>query len=182
MSFLSYSTDYQGVVDVFMRDPDRYFPFAVLLEKIMNGKSELSTPQREMIALYVSKLNGCHYCVGSHRAVLEALNLDEETISAVEKGSTTDPKMRPVFDFSTKLTQNPGAITQADIDVLRGAGWSDQTIEDITGVVSLFSFLNRLVDGFGIKGSAESLAQGAGMVAQHGYGPVAQMLQSKSAA
>jgi len=182
MSYFSYSANYQGVVDVFMRDPDRYLPFTQLLEGIMNGKSELSIPQREMIALHISKLNDCHYCVGSHTAVLAGLSVDEAAISAVEAGAATDPRMNAVLAFATKLTQNPGAVSQADVDALRQAGWSEQTVEDVIGVVSLFAFLNRLVDGFGIQGSAESFAQAGGMIAQHGYGPVVQMIQEKAAA
>ena len=182
MSFLSYSTKYRGVVDIFMRDPSRYLPFTQLLAGTMNGKSELSIPQREMIALHVSKLNDCHYCVGSHRAVLEGLGVDEATIGAVEVGASADARMSAVLAFAAKLTRNPGAVGQADVDSLRQAGWSDQTVEDVIGVVSLFAFLNRLVDGFGVKGSAEGFAQAGGMIAEHGYGPVVQMIQEKSAA
>jgi len=155
MSYLSYSTNYQGVVEVFMRDPKRYLAFTQLLTEVMNGKSELSIPQREMIALYVSKLNECHYCVDSHRAVLAALGVDEAIISAVQTGSLSDKRMTPVLVFAATLTQTPGTISQADVDAVRNAGWSDQSVEDVINVVSLFSYLNRLVDGFGIGGSAE---------------------------
>jgi len=182
MSFLSYSTGYQGVVDVFLRDPGRYLPFTQLMAGIMNGESELSKPQREMIALHVSKLNDCHYCVGSHRAVLAGLDVDEATIAAAEAGAMADVRMAPVLTFAAKLTRTPGAVAQADVDALRDAGWSDQTVEDVINVVALFGFLNRLVDGFGIAGSAEGFAQAGGMISQHGYAPVVQMVQGKAAA
>lgn len=182
MSFLSYSTNFKGVVDIFTRDPSRYLPFTQLLAATMNGKSELSTPQREMIALHVSKLNDCHYCVGSHKAVLAGLGVDEATISAAEVGAVSDPQINAVLTFAAKLTRNPGAVVQTDVDAVRQAGWSDQTVEDIVGVVSLFGFLNRLVDGFGVKGTAEGFAQAGGMIAEHGYTPVVQMIQEKSAA
>ena len=182
MSFLSYSTDYQGVVDVFMRDPGRYLPFADLLAGVMSGASELSRPEREMIALHVSRLNDCEYCVGSHRAVLGGHGVDGVTIAAAEAGSLAEGRMAPVLVFAARLTRSPGAVTQADIDALRDAGWSDQAVEDVINVVALFSFLNRLADGFGIKGSAEGFAQAGGMIAEHGYAPVAQMLRDKAAA
>ena len=182
MSFLSYSTSYQGILDIFMRDPARYLPFTELLAGIMNGESALSKPQQEMIATHVSKLNDCHYCIGSHKAVLAALGEDEATIAAVESGSLADPKMEQVLAFATKLTQTPGAIDQADVDTLRNAGWSDQAVEDVICVVSLFAFLNRLVDGFGIKGSAEGFNRAGAMIGEHGYGPVVQMIQEKATA
>jgi len=182
MSFLSYSTDFQGVVDIFMHDPARYLPFTQLMAGIMDGESELSKAQREMIALHVSKLNDCHYCVGSHKAVLGALGIQHETIDEAESGSSSDSRMAPVLAFAAKLTRDPGAVAQSDIDAVKSVGWSEQSVEHIIRIVSLFAFLNRLVDGFGVKGSAEGFSQSGAMIARHGYGPVAQMVQEKSAA
>lgn len=73
-------------------------------------------------------------------------------------------------------------MAQADVDHVRDAGWSDQTVEDVIGVVLLFSAVNRLVDGVGIRGSAEMFAQDGEMISQNGYGPLAQMLRKKAAA
>ncbi len=182
MSYLSYSTNYQGIVEVFMRDPNRYLPFTQLLTEVMNGKSELSIPQREMIAFYVSTLNECHYCVDAHRAVLTAMGVDDTKISAVKSGAFSDERIGPILVFAAKLTNTPGVISQADVDAVRAAGWSDQSVEDVISVVSLFSYLNRLVDGFGIDGSAEGFAQAGAMISQHGYGPVVQMVQGKAVA
>lgn len=179
MSLLSYSSDFKGVIDIFMRSPDHYLPFTQLLADIMNGDSELSTIEREMVAVYVSRLNNCHYCIGSHKAVLTNSGVDEEIISNSENGTLKDNRMGSVLKYASKLTLEPGAITQGDTDSLRKVGWSDQTIEDIINIVSLFAFLNRLVDGFGIKGSPEVFSQAGGMIAQHGYAPVVQMVRAR---
>ncbi len=182
MSFFSYSTDYKGVVDVLMHDVDRYLPFSQLMARIMSAESELSAPQREMIALRVSALNDCHYCVGSHKAVLASLAVDHSTIAAVEAGAVADDQLQAVLVFAAKLTQHPGEITRNDVDALCKAGWSERAVEDIINVVSLFSFLNRLVDGFGIKGSTKGFSQAGAMIAEHGYEPVVQMLEQKALA
>lgn len=180
MSFLSYSKNFQGVIDIFMNDSERYLPFTQLMASIMSGKSGLTVPQREMIALHVSNLNDCHYCSGSHKAVLSELGIDETTIGTVNTGTGADPQMQPVLDFSTKLTRQPGEVTQSDVDTLRNVGWSEQSVEDIINIVSLFAYLNRLVDGFGIQGSAEGFAKGGSMIAAHGYSPVVQMLEKSN--
>lgn len=183
MSFLSYSKNFRGVVDAFMNNPSRYQPFVEMFANIMNSDSELSTAQREMIAFHVSKLNGCHYCSNAHESVLIGLGVDEATISAIETtGTIEDARMVPVLAFAAKLAQTPGAVVQADVDHVRDAGWSDQTVEDVIGVVLLFSAVNRLVDGLGIRGSDEMFAQDGEMISQHGYGPLAQMLRKKAAA
>lgn len=181
MSFLTYSANFKGVVDVFMHDPSGYLPFTQLMAAIMDGDSEPTQSQREQIALHVSSLNDCHYCVGSHRAVLANLGEGEQTIQDAESGRSNDKKTRAALEFAAKLTRQPGAVAQSDIDQLRADGWSDQGAEDIIKVVSLFSFLNRLVDGMGVKSSNETFVQSGQMIAAHGYGPVVQMVQGKTA-
>jgi len=178
MPFLLRSQGFQSVVDVFMRDPKRYLPYAQFIAAVMSEESDLSRVERESIALYVSGLNECGYCVGSHQAVLRGLGADA-AVAPLEQASA---RMRPVLDFARKLTLTPGAIDQADIDTVRAAGWSEQAVEDIVNVVSLFASLNRLVDGLGIAGSPAVFEKSGPMIAQHGYGPLAQALDQKAGA
>jgi uncharacterized peroxidase-related enzyme len=183
MTYLSHSKDFQGVPDIFLSDPKRYHPFMQLLETLMNGPSDLTRPEREMIALLVSALNDCHYCVGSHQAVLRAHNIDNALIDGLGSGSAVgaEDKLGAALEFTRKLTLTPGGIGQGDIDAMRAAGWSDQAIEDVMGVVSAFAFLNRLVDGYGVMGSEAGFEQSGKMVAEHGYGPLTQMVGQKAA-
>ena len=50
-----------------------------------------------------------------------------------------------------KLTREPSACTDHDIEFLRQAGWSDRAILDTTLVVSYFAFVNRIADGLGVQ-------------------------------
>ncbi len=180
MSYLSYSKKFQGVGDIFLRDPARYLPFVQLLDNVMSTPSELSQAQKEMIALYSSQLNGCNYCVDSHSCVLSKLETDDDLINSIANNSTEllDNKLREVFIFSKKLTVEPENIIQADIDKVTNSGWSDQTVEDIICIVSTFAYLNRLADGFGLEGSNEHFEQVGGMVAQQGYKPLVSMIEN----
>jgi len=184
MSFLTYSKNFQGVADILLRDPVRYLPFAQLLDAVMSCESDLSQAQREMIALYSSRLNQCTYCVDSHSSVLASLGTDDILVGALADSSTepADDSMKPVLAFAGKLALEPGAVREADVDAVRAAGWSDQAVEDIIAVVATFAFLNRLVDGFGIEGTAEHFSQVGGMVAQQGYTPLVQMIRKNATA
>lgn len=175
MSHLSYSKDFQGVADVFLRDPSRYTPLLQFIEAVMAGPSALSTAEREMIAAHVSKLNGCDFCLGAHIWTLVALDIDFHTISAIEAGPETDgvdEKLRPILRFATKLTQTPEEVRQTDIDALRTAGWSDQSVEDAINVIALFNYVNRLVDAFGIKGDEPYFKHIGSILATQGYTPL----------
>jgi len=181
MSYLSYSKNFQGVSDIFLRDTTRYLPFVQLLNIVMSAESELTKTEKEMIALYSSRLNGCHYCVGSHASVLTNQQTGKDLVHSLSNNSTEglDEKLLAIFEFTKKLTLEPGKINEPDIDALRLAGWSDQTIEDTICVVSTFAFLNRLVDGFGITGSQNHFQQVGEMVAQQGYQPLVKMISNK---
>ena len=182
MSYLSYSKNFEGVLDLFLRDSKRYLPFAQFIENVMSADSELSKAQKEMIAVYVSRLNDCHYCVDSHSCVLNGLGGDKEIVSSIADKSieNVDKKFKAVLEFAKKLTLEPAKVSETDVKTVRLAGWSDQTIEDAICVVSVFSCLNRLIDGCGIKGSKNHFQEVGGMIAQQGYSPLVQMIAQKA--
>lgn len=57
---------------------------------------------------------------------------------------------RAMLDFAIKLTRTPGAMREADVDVLRASGFDDVGIHDIVQATALFNYYNRLADGLGI--------------------------------
>ena len=183
MSYLSYTKDFQGVAEVFLRDAKRYAPLLQFIETVMTGESALGKAEREMIAAHVSKLNGCGFCLGAHTWTLAAMDIDPRSIEAVESGPEAeglDDKLRPILRFATKLTCTPEAVGHADIETLRAAGWSDQSIEDAVNVVALFNYVNRLVDALGIEGNEATFKQIGATLAKHGYAPLVQSAAKKA--
>jgi hypothetical protein len=71
-----------------------------------------------------------------------------------------------MLDYAAKLTSTPGEMVPEDLDPLRANGISDSAIGDIALSVSLFSVMNRMVDGLGGDVPAEFVeeARGMGMV------------------
>jgi uncharacterized peroxidase-related enzyme len=56
-----------------------------------------------------------------------------------------------MLDYAEKLTLTPSAISEADVQKLRDAGWSDRDILDIVHVCAYFNFRVRVVDGLGLE-------------------------------
>ncbi len=56
-----------------------------------------------------------------------------------------------MLDYAVKLTREPRRMTRADVDALRGAGFEDAAILDISQVTAYFAFVNRLADGLGVE-------------------------------
>jgi len=172
MSNLSYSQDFKGVAEVFLRVPKYYKPLLGFFENVMVGESGLSKEEREIIATHVSYINGCHFCVKAHRATLAAMGIGEATLSTLDRGPNIDgvsDQLKDLLVFSEKLTRSPAEIKITDINVLKDKGVSDQTIEDTINVVSLLNYLNRLVDAFGVEGNPDYFKMVGTSLARNGY-------------
>lgn len=142
--------DNASVPHVFERRPDIYAPFTRATQAIMRGPSALSPGERELIGAYVSGLNACQYCHGGHAAAAEAFG--------IAPGAEPD-KLKPVLAYVKKLTLTPSRMTQADADAVYAAGWDERALSDAIAVCCMFNFMNRLVDGHGVKANPAVFAE-----------------------
>ncbi len=132
-------------------------------DELMRGESGLTKAQREMIGVVVSTTNRCHYCIVSHTAALRKLTGDPllvEQLMTNHAYAAVDAKERAMLDYAIKLTKESSSCTEADVDVLRDAGWSDEDVLDIAQVAAMFNFTNRLASGLGWRPNEEYVALG----------------------
>ena len=61
------------------------------------------------------------------------------------------PKRLAMLGYAVKLTRTPAAVSDADVEALRSAGFSDRDILDIVEVVAYYAYANRIADGLGIE-------------------------------
>lgn len=175
MPYLSYAKEFQGVADVFLRDAARYRPLLLFIEVVMTGESEIGKAEREVLAGYVSRLNGCGFCVGAHRATLDAMGSPSETIAAIDTTpqlALVDDKMKALLALAESLTRDPANFSADDIAKARDAGWSEQAVEDAINVIALFGYVNRLVEGMGIEGNPAYFSYVGKALATQGYTPL----------
>lgn len=168
----------QSLIELFYHNPKRYSPLTQFVQNVMRGESAFTAGERELIAAYVLSLNACNFCFGSHQAIAADLNVDPQLLEAIINDIATAPiegRLRPVFFLVQKLTQTPSKITQADIDSVLAAGWDERSVEDAIAICSLFNFMNRFVDGFGLElPSQEQLTGMAKGINAHGYQGILQ--------
>ena len=60
------------------------------------------------------------------------------------------PSERALLSYADVLTLTPQAVSQAHIDALRAAGYTDRAIHDVCAIISYFAFVNRIADGLGV--------------------------------
>ena len=141
-----------NVLRVFALRPAHLLGWWAYYDELMRGDSRLSKAQREMIAVVVSALNRCHYCIVSHGAALRKLTGDPVLVDQLAtnyKYARLAEAERAMLDFAAKLTEESHRCGPADVEALRAAGWGDEDIMDIAEVAAMFNFTNRLASGMG---------------------------------
>ncbi len=127
-------------------------------KEVMNGESELSRAEREMICLVVSAENRCLYCLVSHGAELRQLLQDPITADRVAfdyRRAGLDERTVAMLDYAVKITRTPVECDEIDVEYLRGFGFSDEGIFDIIEVTAMFNFTNRLASATGMMPNRE---------------------------
>ena len=129
--------------------------------KIMFSHSGgLRRADRELIATVVSATNGCPYCVNHHAEALNCYWKDEARLEQVKQDYRTldlPEKTRAMLDYAVTLTETPSAVTEADVEALRQAGFSDAAILEINLITSYFNFVNRIAEGLGMAFDPEEM-------------------------
>lgn len=60
-------------------------------------------------------------------------------------------KREAMLGYAEQLTISPSSVAEADIDVLRSAGFDDRDILDLCEVTSYYAYVNRIADGLGVQ-------------------------------
>jgi uncharacterized peroxidase-related enzyme len=108
------------------------------------GKT-LDVKTRERIALAVAQVNGCDYCLSAHSYLgLNLAKISPEEIALNRRAASGDAKANEAVGFAAKIVRDRGKITQADIQAVRDAGFSDGQIVEIIAVTAENIFTNML--------------------------------------
>ena len=114
----------------------------------LNGalsKGRLSPQTRERIALAVAQINGCDYCLSAHSYLGRNLaKLDEAEIAANRNGRSSDPKADAAVRFAALLVRERGQVSEADVAVVKLAGYDESEIVEIVAHVALNTLTNYL--------------------------------------
>lgn len=118
----------------------------------------LSKLEREMIAVVVSSVNRCYYCLVAHGQAVRQLSGDPELGEMMVMNyrvAELEPRQRAMLDFAWKLTEAPHDIAEADRRSLRDAGFTEQDIFDICDTAAFFNYTNRMAHGLDMMPNAD---------------------------
>jgi len=137
-----------NVLQAYTFKPDRWRSFVTMYHAVMDkNSSNLSVLEREMIAVVVSSVNRCYYCLVAHGAAVRQLSGDPELGEMLVMNyrvAELSDRHRAMLDFAWKLTEKPWTVEEEDRQALREAGFSEEDIFDIGEVVGFYNFSNRM--------------------------------------
>lgn len=154
-----------NVFRVYAMDAEKLRHFRAMYNDVMLADSPLSKLEREMIAVVVSAVNRCHYCLIAHGAAVRALSGDAQlgdTLVTNYRAATLPPRQRAMLDFAHKLAATPEAMGAADRAALTAAGFSELAIFHIVAVVGFFSMSNRVAAAVEMRPNDEYYAMARG--------------------
>ncbi len=149
-----------NILKIHSLNPDSMKEHLDLYMSIMFSKSGLKRDEREMIAVVVSSLNVCEYCINHHAEALNHYWKDDEKLQKFIRDFRNldlTAKQMTMLEYSEKLTLTPNESTGTDIQKLREVGFTDENILNINLIVSYFNFVNRIALGLGVEFNEEEM-------------------------
>ncbi len=146
-----------NVLTSYAHDDAKLSAFAAFYNDLMLAPSGLSKLEREMIAVAVSSVNRCYYCLSAHGAAVRQLSGDPvlgELLVMNYRAAELSARHRAMLDFAVKLTETPHLMGEEDRVALRAAGFAERDIWDIGAVASFYNMSNRMASAVDMRPNA----------------------------
>jgi uncharacterized peroxidase-related enzyme len=139
-------------IDVLANDFPALVARAAVHRHVYSSTDPAPSAYRELGATTTSRINGCVFCASVH-ARMYATHAKKRDLAQrfLAEGLDADlpPVERAVVDLAARVTQNPEALSAADLAPLRELGLDDLTILDVINYAAFFANANRLMLSLG---------------------------------
>lgn len=184
MSFFKSLPEDAGVRHILTLNPQAGRALVEFHTAALRNEGPLEPRHKELIAAYVSGLNACQYCFGVHAETAKAFGLEAGTLErllADIDSADVDERLKPLLRYARKLTLEPSRMTEADAQAVFAAGWSEAALHEAVLTVCLFNFMNRLLEGHGVKGNPGVFSARGQALRDEGYQPLLAFLDAAAA-
>lgn len=159
MSFIKLDESLPGIRGLMHFRPETAQPLNDLAEILLRAENSLSRGERELIATYVSFLNGCFFCQHAHGGIAQHyLGCDSDLIDSIKDDLSSSPisqKLKGLLAIAGSVCKGGKHVSETQISQAREAGASDLEIHDAVLIAAAFCMFNRYVDGLGTTAPAD---------------------------
>ena len=97
---------------------------------------------REQLALVTAGANECDYCASAHTLMGKGAGLAAGEMAKNLRGQSDNGKAKAALDFAAVIVQERGRVSDAQLQAVRAAGYSDAEVVEIVAVVAANIFTN----------------------------------------
>jgi len=106
--------------------------------------SELSAQVKERIAIAVAQENGCSTCLAAHTEFGRNEGIPDEELDSARDAKSEDPRVTTALRFALSVMRNVGHVSDTELAEIRGAGYGEAAIMEITATVFINVFTNAV--------------------------------------
>lgn len=120
-------------------------------------RSEMDAKTFGLVNLASALVIGSSYCALAHARKLVRHFYSEREMLAIVRRCDHSPLTAAeqlTMDFAARVARDSSSVTQADIDAMRQAGFSDAQVFDIAAVAAARCFFARIPDALGVRPDA----------------------------
>jgi uncharacterized peroxidase-related enzyme len=112
------------------------------MNQALSGIS-LSMVEVEAVQLAASNLAGCDYCQAAHTAIGKGHGMTDAQALGARKGHVEgDARMDALAKFTRAVVDTRGHVTDAQLSAFKAAGFDDQAVVEVVGLVALATLTN----------------------------------------
>ena len=116
--------------------------------KVLWEMGELTMEEIQHVGILVSQANGCAYCTAAFCTILNhGLGTAEDYVGGLLQSgldAIEGDRLRAILEYALQVNDDPGAVSDSQVESLRERGFTDKGIVQITHVVSDFASYNTL--------------------------------------
>ena len=116
--------------------------------KVLWEMGELTMEEIQHVGILVSQANGCPYCTAAFCTILNhGLGTAEDYVGNLLRqgvNAVDGDRLKSLLAYALQVNNDPGAVSDAQVDALRQHGLTDKGIVQLTHIVSDFSSYNTL--------------------------------------
>ena len=129
-----------NMMAAFANSPIAFNAWAALLGSLSKA---LDVKTRDSIGLAVSEVNGCDYCLGVHSFTAEHMaKMPADDIVLARRGHASDSKRDAAVQFARQVIASRGKVSDADVQAVRDAGYTEANVIEIVALVAMYSLTN----------------------------------------
>lgn len=106
------------------------------------AQSKFNAKERELLAVAVSTVNDCTYCVSAHGALAKQGGAPHDDVLAAIRGESSDPRLSASLTFVRAVVRTRGFVDDAELAGARDAGLSDGELIELVAIGIINTFTN----------------------------------------